>query len=475
MSLARAVAANTGVQVIGKVLSIALGVVIVALMTRHLGQEGFGKYSTANAFLQVFAILLDLGLNVMIVQMLGERAGDEPFERRAVSAVFTLRLILGVIVIGLAPFIGLLIPSYDHELRLALFVIAGSFLFTILNQIVIGVQQRHLKMHVVAAGEVLGRITLLIGLIIAITQHWGLIPIVAFVTIGAALNFLVNILIARHYATFTWNVDVAFWKIALKRSWPIGVSILFSLIYYKSDTLVLSFVRPQAEVGIYGAAYRVLDILATFPFMYAGILLPLIANAWMKGDKERFHRMIQRSFDAFCLFVFPLMVGTQLVATQGMRLVAGEQFAASGPVLQILIVATGLIYFATIFSHAIVALDKQRTMLPVYIGTAIVTLAGYVLLIPRYGLWAAAWLTVASELVVGVASFWITIRSANMRLSYATALKTIMASAIMYAAARPFAGDSSFVLPVLIGGLVYTVIVFATGALTKKMIKELIP
>src|SRR3989344_3062677 len=94
MSIARALAANTAVQLAGKVVSTAIGIIVVGLMTRLLGQEGFGKYSTANAFLQVFAIVMDLGITVMFVQMLGEKAGDEKAERKIVSSIFTLRVIM---------------------------------------------------------------------------------------------------------------------------------------------------------------------------------------------------------------------------------------------------------------------------------------------------------------------------------------------------------------------------------------------
>lgn len=472
MSVARALAANTAVQLAGKVVSTAIGIVVVGLMTRLLGQEGFGKYSTANAFLQVFAIVMDLGITVMFVQMLGEKAGDEKAERKIVSSIFTLRVIMAGVVISIAPVIGLLMP-YDLDLKLALFALWGSFFFTIINQVVIGVHQRHLKMHVVAISEVVGRTVLLVGVLIATVYGWGLVPVVLIVSVGGIANFLVNFLVAKRYADFSWNVDVAFWKHAIKRSWPIGVSILFSLIYFKADTLVLSFIRPQAEVGVYGAAYRVLEILVTLPFMYAGVLLPVIAKAWADGQRTRFAHLIQKSFDAFALLVFPLVVGTQIIATKAMTLVAGPDFTQSGDILRILILATGIIFIATIFSHAIVALDRQRAMLPVYIVTSIVTLAGYVLFIPVYGMWAAAWLTVGSELAVMLGNIVITVRTLKMRVDWTVSGKALLASVIMYLVARPFA-DQSLFLTIAVAALVYFAVAFATKALTKEMIEELL-
>ena len=104
MSTARALALNTGVQIIGKIVSTSIGIVIIGIMTRFLGQEGFGIYSTANAFLQVFALLMDMGLNVTFIAILGEHADDPAYERRCTSALFTLRILMAVVmIVALAP------------------------------------------------------------------------------------------------------------------------------------------------------------------------------------------------------------------------------------------------------------------------------------------------------------------------------------------------------------------------------------
>lgn len=471
-TVAQALAANTAVQVIGKVISTLIGVIVVGLMTRLLGQEGFGKYATANAFLQVFAILMDLGLNVMLVQMLGEKTGDEKEERRIVSTLYTLRVIMATVVLSIGVGAAFFIPSYDAELKWAIAALWASFFFTLLNQVVIGVQQRWLKMHVVAMAEVAGRVILLAGVLIGVARGWGLIPLVLVVSLGGFINFLVNFIIAARYADFRWNIDLPFWKHTLIRSWPIGISVIFSLIYFKADTLILGWFRPQAEVGVYGAAYRVLEILVSLPFMYAGVLLPIIAKAWKDGAKEKFNTLIQRSSDAMALVTLPMMFGTLAVATPLITLVAGPEFESSGDVLRVLILATGTIFIATVYSHAVVALDAQKEMLPWYISTAIFALIGYAVLIPRYGMWAAAWLTVITEAAILTGNIVVTVRRSQLKLDYTVPLKALFASIVMFVVAWALAPYSLF-LSILAGGLTYAGLIFATKAITPEIIKEL--
>jgi O-antigen/teichoic acid export membrane protein len=472
MSETRILAWNTAVQAVGKILSTALGVVMIAVMTRKLGQEGFGIYTTAISYFQIFALLLDLGINVMYVQMLGENKGDRAAEDRITSATYTFRLVTSLGLLTLAPIIALFL-EYPWELKLTLFAIWGAFLSTCLNQIVIGTHQRHLKMHVVAAAEVFGRVIMVGGVVVAAFLDWGIVPMALLISLGNFANFALNILVARRYASFAFNWNPKFWLHLLKRSWPIGISIIFNLIYYRADTLILSYVRPMAEVGLYGAAYRVLEILIAFPFMYTGVLLPLIAHAWIQKDHERYDRLLRTSYVAMMLMAAPLVAGTLVVGGPVMQIVAGADFAASGDILKILALAVGLIFLGTVSSHAIVALDAQRRTVPLYIAVALLTLMGYLILIPRFGMYAAAWLTVASESVVAIGTTVISLRRSRTRLPWGQLGKCLAAAGIMALTVWPLR-ELWLPIPVTLGAVVYLGFILIFNVVTEKSVKELV-
>lgn len=118
MSFTRAVAHNTAVQLVGKVVSTALGLVALALLARYLGLERYGWYATATGWLQFVGIICDFGFTVTISNMLAE----PKFGKRAVlNTVFTWRLITAFVIHGLAPFIFLFFP-YPAPVKLAVFI-----------------------------------------------------------------------------------------------------------------------------------------------------------------------------------------------------------------------------------------------------------------------------------------------------------------------------------------------------------------
>ncbi|MBI4812347.1 oligosaccharide flippase family protein [Candidatus Falkowbacteria bacterium] len=66
MTLSARIAYNTIIQIAGKIISTALGLIAVAIMTRHLGTLGFGQYTTIITFLSFFGIIADLGLTLRL-------------------------------------------------------------------------------------------------------------------------------------------------------------------------------------------------------------------------------------------------------------------------------------------------------------------------------------------------------------------------------------------------------------------------
>jgi len=473
MSLTGSLARNTGVQIAGKIVSTAFGVVIIGMMTRYLGTAGFGAYSTATAYLQIFALLLDLGLNVTFIAMLGEHADDEAYQKRCISALYTLRIVMAVAILFVfAPFVAIFLP-YPLEVKLAIFALTGSFVFPAINQIVIGVQQKHLRMTATAVAENIGRVIMFGGIVLAQYYHAGLVPIMWTISVAALANFGFNLYSTYSYGHFFWNWDPKFWISTLKRSWPVGLTIAFGLIYYKADTFILSLVRSQSETGLYGAAYRVLEILISVPYMYAGVLLPVLAHVWAKRERERMSHLITHSLEAMVLLIAPMVAGTIVLGTRIMTAVAGHDFVLSGTVIKILILAVAVIYLNTVIAHAIVAMDVQRKMIPVYAIVAIVTLAGYLWLIPIYGMWAAAWLTVFSEASVFVGAWVVTQRQVRFGFPWKRTVSAFGASWVM-ALCTWYVRDLWLPIPLVVAFASYGASLYAFGGISKDTIKELL-
>ncbi|MDP3043652.1 MAG: flippase [bacterium] len=475
MRLSTKVAYNTIIQIISKIIATILGLIAIAVMARYLGREGFGQYTTIVTFLSFFGIIADLGLTLITVQMISQPNVDE---NKILSNLFSLRLISAVVFLGIAPLTVIFFP-YEPIIKLGVAIASLSFFFIALNQILTGLFQKNLRMDKVSIAEVAGKIILAAGVILVYYLDLGLLNMLVAAVAASAVNFLLHYLFSRRFARIKLCFDFAVWREIAKKSWPLAITIIFNLIYLKTDTLLLSLIkRPSeigiiAEVGIYGAAYRVIDVLITMPFMFAGLILPILTARWAKGEKQGFNNVLQKSFDMMAMFAIPLVVGAQFTAKDIMVLVAGPDFEASGPILQVLIAAAGIIFLGCMFAHAIIALDKQKKIIGFYIFTAVTAVIGYLILIPRYSYFGAAWVTIYSEITIALASFYLVWKYSGFLPSLKPTAKILAASLVMAGALYSASGWNLF-LALALATAVYFITLYLFKGITKEDITSLL-
>jgi O-antigen/teichoic acid export membrane protein len=173
------------------------------------------------------------------------------------------------------------------------------------------------------------------------------------------------------------------------------------------------------------------------------------------------------------LFGLPMTVATMLLSEKIMILVAGPEFAASGAPLRILALTVFAVYVGAIYGHTAVAINKQKQTMWVYMSCAVITLIAYLLLIPRFGMNAAAWLTVFSEIYVGIFLTLTVHRYLAYRLQLKTFSKIIFSTAVM-GVVLFLLRDLHVIALILIGSAVYGNTLLLVKAVSKETIREII-
>lgn len=469
MSLKRKVAQNTIIQIIGKSVTTMLGILALVLMTRYLGPEGFGQYTTISSFLMFFGILVDFGLTLVTTQMLAEPGIDT---NKTLSNLFTVRFFSALIFFSLAPIIALFFP-YPKMVKIGIALATLSYFLISLIQVLVGLFQNNLAMGKVVLAETFGRLTLFFLIIVTIWLNGGILGIILTTIIATIVNFVFQLFFSFKYARIGFAFDLTLWRKIFHKAWPLAFGIAFNLIYFKADTIILSIYRSQVEVGLYGAPYRVLEVALTIPTMFMGIILPILTNFWLSKKVFDFEKVIKMSFDFLMILAIPMVAGVLILAKPLMVLVAGPAFYPSGDILKILILASGIIFAGTFFGHIVVAIEKQKQMIWAYFLTALLSLIGYLIFIPRYSYFGAAWVTVFSESLIAIIGFWVVWRTTKARLSLNVSAKALAASLVMAGFILLFRNYNFFFL--LIGSFViYFVSLYLLRGFSKESVLEII-
>lgn len=451
------------IQVAGKAVGTLLGLMTLAVMTRALGDAGFGQFTIVTSFLQLFGILVDFGLMLTLTKLISVPGADE---RRIASNIFTIRLVSGAACFGLAAVAALAFP-YPNEVKAGIALASLSFYAMSLSQLLVGIFQRHLTTHLAAIAEVAGRAVLFGGALIASAIHGGLMGFIIALVASNAVQFALSFAFSRRHAVITLDFDFALWKKIIAESWPIGVAIALNLVYLKGDIVILSLFRPAAEVGLYGAAYKVLDVITVVPMIFMGLVLPIIAASWVAGRKEDVSRRLERSFDAMTIMALGLAFGTPPVATDLMRLLAGNDFAASGAFLSVLMLAAAMVCWGGVFSHATIALGLQRPIVIAYAIDAVVSIGFYLWSIPRFGAIGAAWVTVFAEAFITAATALAVTRALG-KFPFGRAFAPALAAAVIMTSTVVLASSLHVLLRIALGALTYAAFLLLFGAIDRK-------
>jgi len=207
--------------------------------------------------------------------------------------------------------------------------------------------------------------------------------------------------------------------------------LIFSMIYFKADTIILSLYHPQSTVGLYGASYKILEVLITLPVIFMGLVSPHLSRAWAENNFSHFKAVYQKAFDLLSTLVWPMIFSVLVLAKPIMAFIAGSEFLPAAPIFQILIIATGIIFLAHLSTFSIVAINKQKTMMKFYIIAAIVALILYFIFIPKYSYWAASLITVAVESFILICSWLMIKKETGIKINLDISAKSFLASLIM--------------------------------------------
>lgn len=466
MSLTRTIAHNTAIQVVGKAVSTLLGLVTVAIMTRYLGAEHFGWYITASGFLQFIGIVSDFGFTVTISNMLAERVYDK---QTILNTTLTWRLITAAIFNGAAPLIILFFP-YPVEIKLAVAILAVSFFVTALNQVFIGYYRERLQMMIATIGEVVGRVILVVGIWLMTLGHFGFLPIMASIAVAAIAT---TGYLWFHLKPIRLAIDRDVSRALLHKMWPTAISVICNACYLQADRVILPLYASQTVVGLYGAAYRVLDVVIQVAALIMGMIMPLITFAWSRKNTAEFKQRYQLGFDVLILLLLPMVVGIFVLSQPILRLIAGNSFLEGGDYLRYLSLSIFGTCFGMIFGHIALAINRQKEALWVYGTDAILSLISYFYFISHYGVWGAIGVTLFAELYAGLGLTLLTIRYSGVTPQLTSFLKILVASILMGLVLYSLP-DIPLLLAIALGGVVYAFLIILLRVISPATIQELV-
>ena len=397
------IAKNTVIQIIGRVLFLALSLVNFKIIAIYLGPKLFGDYGNVFNFTAIFTVLADFGLFTVAVREISKN----PKKRQLIlENSFTIRLVLALITsflsILVAYIIAWLAPNSGYpEILPALYIGTANMLIYFISYILDVAFHVELKMQFIAIVELIGKATALTVAITAIVLDWGFLWVVAAVAFGSVMGLISRLILVRPYFKIRFGFNFEVWKWLLKMAIPLGVVFALNNLYFKVDSIMLYIMSGSYDNGIYTAAYRILETVIFISAFFVAAMTPYLSN-YLHNKVKQAKKLIAAGTEI--MLATGLIITTSIIfyAKEIILLLSGPDYlAAQLPLMFLAFVAT-LLYINSLMGQVLVLLDKRKILLIVSGTTLAINLVLNFYLIPKFSYVGSAAATLLSEtLLIG--------------------------------------------------------------------------
>ena len=375
-----------------EVITRILGTVLTIYVARTLGVKSFGQLAFAAAFISYFNIFADLGLTNFGIR---EIAKSKTKSNLYATHILVLQVSVSLLLLLLMMFLVNLIPL-ENETKIMILLFGLGMIATAFDMSYLF--QAHEKMGFIVYAKSLSQIVYALLGFVLIYLYKNIVFLPAANLIGLTIGSLAFYFLLRKYIKLTWS-ELSYKKLLsiTRAALPFLAGALMIHVYSNSNTLLLQFFKGIETVGLYNAPSKIILFIAGLGGFLTWAVYPALSKSYHK-NRNTFNRLVKFSAWVLGLVAIPLAIGGLFLSNGIINLIYGTGYIAAVPVFSILISLPVFIFLNCIFGNALSSSGHQKISTWAVTIAAISNLILNFIFIPKYGIMAAAVVTVATEI-----------------------------------------------------------------------------
>ena len=396
----RRIARNALVRLSGEIVAKAASLVFFVTMARELGREGFGAFMFALGLTGALVVCAGFGTDDLTAREVARdrsRAGRFAADVISLKAVtMTALLLAAVVVAGVGDF------SRDTVAAVAL--VGAGVAIEGLSRTWYAIFQAHERLDLVSLSVIVQRTATAVVGVVLLKLGAGVVTAAVVFMAGAVLGLVTALFSARRLGVAADRPDRRRWGALLRAGMPIGIAGLLFVLLLRLDVTLLSFLSGEAEVGIYAAAYRLVEATQFLAWAISAAMLPWLARAQLAPAGEGLARGYELGLKAMNGILLPIGLVFVLFAQPLVDILYGDQFRDAVLPLQLLGLTSALYGIQNFAATTFVARDSPGVFARVVGVVVVLNVALNLYAIPKYGADGAAATALASGVVLAILS-----------------------------------------------------------------------
>jgi O-antigen/teichoic acid export membrane protein len=429
----------------------------MGLIFRALGVEGSGQFGYAMQYTSLFTVFATLGIQRLLVRDIARDPSISWTYVWTATGVMAFLSALVTIAIGVSIF---MIESNP--------IIRAAVMTASISVVIFWALQSPFEALLMARERMvlLAGVNLLSGFARLVFTYYALrvapTSVMAYtgIAMGNAIAFVFCI---------ACSIFVAGWErprfrpglawAQIRESAPFTVAVFLSLIYFKSDMSLLKWMKGEHETGLYTVAQRLMEPVLMIAGIWGTAVFPALCRFSVTAP-DNYSKLMNTSARLALMVAFPMAFGISALAHPIIVLLTGAravEFQESELVLQILCGMIPLFYLNGVAQEFLYSRHYNWHVVYSYAVASVISVAGNLLLIPRFGAQGVCFVAIAANLAIS-AMFVYGMRKeyGAMRLPSLT-FKTIFACTVMAAATHALS-ERSLIASIMAGGIIYVLI-----------------
>ena len=446
-------------------LGILLSLVSAPLLIRHLGVTGYGQFVTISSLLFIVTGIVEGGLTNVGVReyTLLEGEARTTFMRNLLGMRLLIPALGGVLAVAFATVAGygstLVVGTAVGAVGVVLLLAGGSFTVPLISK---------LRAGTVAGLELLRQVITVAGLIGLVIVGASLLPFFAVPIVANIPVIVVGFLLVRGQMPMRPTLDVREWRPILRDTLPFAAATALGFVYFRVTVIVMSLVSTAVETGYFSASFRIVEVLIAVPAMMVTAAFPILARA-ARDNAARLRYALQKLFEVSILCGIGVALLLIVVAPFAIKVIAGDKFDPSVPVLRIQALALIGTFLVATWGFALLALRQHRVLIYTNVAAMILAAVATIVLGPALGAKGGALATTITEWVLPILYLIAMLRvRPDLRPKLAVVPKALVAGGV--AAAVALVPGLPSALGTVVAAIVYLGLLFALRAVPAEVV-----
>lgn len=376
-----------------RVLVTILGLATNMLLTRLMPVEEVGAYFLIANIVVIGGVVAQLGMAQTVVRFVADAIARDLLGRARkaiVLCLFITSLVAFFIMLALYAGAGdwLARDVFKSELLLGAVGLMALWIFLQALQRQLGETFRglhDLRMASIFTGLVSGLVTVgLLGGMYLIYGSAGLADVLWVSVIAIALSgILAALLLAKRILAIRGEGSIGSAELVTCGT-PILLAAVTNLLLQRADLWVVGMYLPEEEVALYGAAARLITVVAIPLVMASAVLSPMIADLHAKGEKQRLEKVLRivatlGSLPALFVVLVLMFAGEPILG-----FIYGDYYRESATILTILACGQLASMWAGVCPQLLIMTGYQKPVMIVSLFSAAVAIGASVFVVDAY-------------------------------------------------------------------------------------------